>query len=941
MASDTGDGRVGSYHSTRVSRDFVDGCLGEVTQVERVKGKATAQCVGNIAGLVMDGRMWNETEKRWNGPTSGETERGKPHWWHESDRVRGAGPHWWSNQKRNVQCTCIVADDARDGNGPEDPVNGKSVEEEEPGELEHRIGKGRYLRTDRKSFIRQLTQTECRQTRIRRIKSRLQQTQSGDAADITTSNPSVHHHIGQSEKNHDDIGSYLRAREGDPAIKNYFSRLQDHLLSHIQLSQSDIDGDDLDHREPDDEDSDYDYAGVEEEVLFGQEKNGSMESVVEELDNMPLYPCPITALLSSHSGYHCPSVMHTHYYSTGSFSDLRLDLDFACYILSRRNIGPCYWPTKVSMDDFWPLQKDLLGYIGMNGHSGPLIKASGRAEYKVLVPIYGLTVQDLVTSIFWTLTYLVIQPQDKDELSHNEEVLTTAVDRKFIAKLAPWPYGHYNEAIFDGLDDIIDGMVTEDFDDSSVGQLQCDRFSADTQNYTHITTGPSDCTDTYSGISSSTDHPFTRGPALDRAQPIRGPTSRPSMVIDCEIIEDDTVWKSHHGALWQCHEGGQVMAISTSIHHPVLLGGFVAYQLILPGLGVYDRSEIPLASSAWHGEYFDHTPNSSLSDLRKVIGHCLKPSEDLGFCLNTDEGQTRIARMTAVLDQAAVQLDQRQDQTLVAFNHRIVIEILGLQMAKELWHYMILRPIASNPNVCVADLYWDQVLDQGGNPNMRIISLIFYEYCQKALNRNLNRTGDAAVIKLYRRIGRLHGPPLTEIQDVGRDLGYIRDINVYGIDKDGKRRRATLSTSSRREGSIPHPSVPELLENLELRPLCLLLLVDGNKPLTVPFHTSHWGRESLCDLILFAQLFFPRRVGRYSMGMSMASVCTSSLSPVRSLGVPVCSLHPPMILLQGEENLFATYLHPPMILPQEGEQVQHGYEYGQGEYYEMGNMQQY
>jgi hypothetical protein len=119
-------------------------------------------------------------------------------------------------------------------------------------------------------------------------------------------------------------------------------------------------------------------------------------------------------------------------------------------------------------------------------------------------------------------------------------------------------------------------------------------------------------------------------------------------------------------------------------------------------------------------------------------------------------------------------------------------------MTKELWHYMILRLIASNPNVCVADLYWDRVLDQGGNPNMGIISLIvclvsdvtyhyiflsltylllllkFYEYCQKALDRNLNRTGDAAVIKLYHRIARLHGPPLMEIQEVGRDLGYIR-----------------------------------------------------------------------------------------------------------------------------------------------------------------------
>ncbi|KAG1882189.1 hypothetical protein F4604DRAFT_1678599 [Suillus subluteus] len=158
--------------------------------------------------------------------------------------------------------------------------------------------------------------------------------------------------------------------------------------------------------------------------------------------------------------------------------------------------------------------------------------------------------------------------------------------------------------------------------------------------------------------------------------------------------------------------------------------------------------------------------------------------------------------MTAVLDEAAVQLDQGQDQALVAFNYHIVIEILGLQMTKELWHYMILCPITSSPNVCVADLYWDQVLDQDGNPNMKIISLIFYEYCQKALNHNLNRTGDAAVIKIYRRIGCLHGPPLMDIQEVGCDLGYIRDFNVYGIDKDGNRRRANIGALIR---SYDHP----------------------------------------------------------------------------------------------------------------------------------------
>jgi hypothetical protein len=52
------------------------------------------------------------------------------------------------------------------------------------------------------------------------------------------------------------------------------------------------------------------------------------------------------------------------------------------------------------------------------------------------------------------------------------------VDRKFIAKLAPWPYGHRNEAIFDGLDDIIDDMVTEDFENtSSFGHVYTDDYT--------------------------------------------------------------------------------------------------------------------------------------------------------------------------------------------------------------------------------------------------------------------------------------------------------------------------------------------------------------------------------------------------------------------------------------------------------------------------------
>ncbi|KAG1726708.1 uncharacterized protein EDB91DRAFT_1254209 [Suillus paluster] len=104
----------------------------------------------------------------------------------------------------------------------------------EAGELEHRTGKQRYLRTDRKTFVHQLTQIERHQTRIRRIKNHLQQSQSHEAAD---SDPTIHHHIGLSEKINDNIGSHLRLREGDPAMKNYFSRLKDHLLQRVLSSQ--------------------------------------------------------------------------------------------------------------------------------------------------------------------------------------------------------------------------------------------------------------------------------------------------------------------------------------------------------------------------------------------------------------------------------------------------------------------------------------------------------------------------------------------------------------------------------------------------------------------------------------------------------------------------------------------------------------------------------
>jgi hypothetical protein len=85
------------------------------------------------------------------------------------------------------------------------------------GELEHRRPKGWLHRTDRKSFVKQMTQIERRQARIRRIKHRLSSTRA-QAEDVAT-DPDVRYHIGSSQNMHQHIGTFLRETEGDPATK--------------------------------------------------------------------------------------------------------------------------------------------------------------------------------------------------------------------------------------------------------------------------------------------------------------------------------------------------------------------------------------------------------------------------------------------------------------------------------------------------------------------------------------------------------------------------------------------------------------------------------------------------------------------------------------------------------------------------------------------------
>ncbi|KAG1845943.1 hypothetical protein C8R48DRAFT_677971 [Suillus tomentosus] len=121
----------------------------------------------------------------------------------------------------------------------------------------------------------------------------------------------------------------------------------------------------------------------------------------------------------------------------GGLDELHMSLDFACYMLAGSSIGPCYWPADVAMTTDPPI-----GYIAMNDHSGPLVEDSGRAEYQVLVPIYGFTQQDDRTLYNVNVISRV--------LNHHLISVWTWLDLElnFSTKLARWPMGFYWQPAF-------------------------------------------------------------------------------------------------------------------------------------------------------------------------------------------------------------------------------------------------------------------------------------------------------------------------------------------------------------------------------------------------------------------------------------------------------------------------------------------------------------
>lgn len=81
------------------------------------------------------------------------------------------------------------------------------------------------MRTSRKGYLRQITQIERRQSRIRRIRSELDRERSNpcheasDLGDPSNTDSEARYHIGKTQNNPEHIVSFIQANVQDPAIK--------------------------------------------------------------------------------------------------------------------------------------------------------------------------------------------------------------------------------------------------------------------------------------------------------------------------------------------------------------------------------------------------------------------------------------------------------------------------------------------------------------------------------------------------------------------------------------------------------------------------------------------------------------------------------------------------------------------------------------------------
>ena len=124
------------------------------------------------------------------------------------------------------------------------------------GELEHRNPKSRYTRTNRRGFMKQMTQIERRQVRLRRIRAKHRMNGSS-GAEVLPVTLEAHHSIGVSQNLPENISHLLQRNSNDPAMKvesshsswlvdllsnfqGFIPKLKAHLLSRLK-SDSGID----------------------------------------------------------------------------------------------------------------------------------------------------------------------------------------------------------------------------------------------------------------------------------------------------------------------------------------------------------------------------------------------------------------------------------------------------------------------------------------------------------------------------------------------------------------------------------------------------------------------------------------------------------------------------------------------------------------------------
>ncbi|KAG2349313.1 hypothetical protein BDR05DRAFT_943323 [Suillus weaverae] len=224
---------------------------------------------------------------------------------------------------------------------------------------------------------------------------------------------------------------------------------------------------------------------------------------------------------------------------------------------------------------------------------------------------------------------------------------------------------------------------------------------------------------------------------------------RANSIITSPINESHPHGQYLHWTLWKCHEDHQNVTNEATVHYPVFFGKPGEEQMLtfareFTSVGITSEKYMITNPTLWF---------------------------------------LTLERMMAIIDSKS---------DVHPIDCDVIVEIVKLQMTKELWYYMLLCPVGSQPPYCVADIYWDQIIDSEGNPSMTIIALIvclFYEWCQKSLQMNLDKTGNTMVIKIYSRILCIMDIPLDKINDAARDLAFIKDFNVYGVNKDGKCRR--------------------------------------------------------------------------------------------------------------------------------------------------------